>query len=192
MEKTTTKELDEKELIKGLKQGQERAFSRLVHRYRDRLTRVAYGIVLEQEESLEIVQDVFVSVYKNIDSFRGESGLSTWLVRITINLSLNWKRRWKRRFRWGHHSLDSQAFVKATEKRVETPEAQYRGKELEARTMDAVAKLPEKTRAVFVLNTLEGLSYGEIAQALDIKIGTVKSRLFQARKSLSKAVGEGT
>ncbi len=192
MERTTTKELDEKELIIGLKQGQERAFSLLVHRYRDRLTRVAYGIVLEREESLEIVQDVFVSVYKNISGFRGESGLSTWLVRITINLSLNWKRRWKRRFRWGHRSLDSQAFVKATEKMVETPEAQYRGKELEVRIMDAVARLPEKTRAVFVLNTLEGLSYGEIAQALDIKIGTVKSRLFQARKSLSKVVGEET
>lgn len=190
MERTTTKELDEKELIKGLKQGQERAFSLLVLRYRDRLTRVAYGIVLEREESLEIVQDVFVSVYKSIGSFRGESGFSTWLVRITINLSLNWKRRWKRRFRWAHRSLDSPAVVKETESRVETPEAQYRGKELEARIMGAVGKLPDKTRAVFVLNTLEGLSYGEIAQALEIKIGTVKSRLFQARKQIAKAVGE--
>jgi RNA polymerase sigma-70 factor (ECF subfamily) len=190
VERTTTKELDEKELIKGLKQGNEQAFSLLVHRYRDRLTRVAYGIVLEREESLEIVQDVFVSVYKSIGSFRGESGLSTWLVRITINLSLNWKRRWKRRFRWAHRSLDSQDFVKETEKRGDTPEAQYQGKELEARIMDAVGKLPDKTRAVFVLNTLEGLSYGEIGQALEIKIGTVKSRLFQARKQIAKAVGE--
>ncbi|MCP4119060.1 MAG: sigma-70 family RNA polymerase sigma factor [Desulfobacteraceae bacterium] len=162
----------------------------LVHRYRDRLIRVAYGIVLEREESLEIVQDVFVSVYRNIGSFRGEAGLATWLVRITINLSLNWKRRWKRRFRWGHGSLDSQAFAKATEGMVDTPEAQYRGRELEARILDAAGKLPEKIRAVFVLNTLEGFSYEEIAQTLGIKTGTVKSRLFQARKRLSRAVGQ--
>lgn len=190
MERTTTKEPDEKALIKGLKLGQERAFKVLVHRYRDRLIRVAYGIVLEREESLEIVQDVFVSVYRNIGGFRGDSGLAAWLVRITINLSLNWKRRWKRRFRWGHGSLDSRDFAKATERMVDTPEAQYRGRELEARIMAAAGKLPEKTRAVFVLNTLEGLSYEEIARALGIKIGTVKSRLFQARKTLSKAVGQ--
>lgn len=183
-------ELDEEELVKGLKLHQETAFRVLVLKYRKRLIKIAYGIVLEQEESLEIVQDVFVAVYQRIESFRGESGLFSWLVKITINLSLNWKRRWKRRFRWGHRSFEpcDEALVKEAGKRVETPETQYRERELEIGIMKAVENLPEKTRVVFILNTLEGLAYGEIAKALDIKIGTVKSRLFQARKMLAAAL----
>jgi RNA polymerase sigma-70 factor (ECF subfamily) len=180
-------DLDEKELIKELKLGRERAFRVLVERYQRRLLKVAYGIVLEEEESLEIVQDVFVTVYRHIDSFRGDSRLFTWLVKITINLCLNWKRRWKRRFRWSHRSFEVHDAppVRASGNRIETPETLYRERELEAGIMAAVEKLPEKPRVVFVLKTLEELSYGEIALALDIKIGTVKSRLFQARKLLT-------
>ena len=185
-------DLDEKHLIKELKLGRERAFRVLVDRYQRRLLKVAYGIVLEEEESLEIVQDVFVTVYRQIGSFREDSMLFTWLVKITINLSLNWKRRWKRRFRWSHSSFEAHDAppVRAAGNRIETPETLYRERELEAGLMAAVEKLPEKARVVFVLNTLEELTYGEIAQALDIKIGTVKSRLFQARKLLTAALAQ--
>ncbi|ACN13417.1 DNA-directed RNA polymerase sigma factor [Desulforapulum autotrophicum HRM2] len=184
--------LDEKHLIKELKLGREKAFRVLVDRYQRRLLKVSYGIVLEEEESLEIVQDVFVTVYRQIGSFRGDSRLFTWLVKITINLSLNWKRRWKRRFRWSHSSFEAHDAppVRASENRIETPETLYRERELEADIMAAVETLPEKARVVFVLNTLEELSYGEIAQALDIKIGTVKSRLFQARKLLTAVLAQ--
>ncbi len=197
MENQTTKppvglDLDEKHLIRELKLGRERAFRVLVDRYQRRLLKVAYGIVLEEEESLEIVQDVFITVFRRIDSFRGDSRLFTWLVKITINLSLNWKRRWKRRFRWSHRSFETHDAPPAggTGQWIETPETQYRQRELEADIMAAVEKLPEKARIVFVLNTLEELSYGEIAQALGLKIGTVKSRLFQARKLLTRLLAQ--
>lgn len=192
IKKQEEQDLDEKELVKGLKLHQEKAFQILVLRYRRRLLKVAYGIVLEKEESLEIVQDVFVCVYKRIHGFREESGLFTWLVKITINLSLNWKRRWKRRFRWAHRSFEphDEALLQEAGQGAETPETQYRKKELGVGIMEAVENLPEKIRVVFILNTLEGLAYGEIAEALDIKIGTVKSRLFQARKLLSATLAQ--
>ncbi len=185
-------DLDEKHLIQELKLGREGAFRVLVDRYQRRLLKVAYGIVLEEQESLEIVQDVFVTVYRHIDGFREDSRLFTWLVTITINLSLNWKRRWKRRFRWSHSSFEAHDVppVRAPGNRIETPETLYRDREFEAGIMAAVEKLPEKPRVVFVLKTLEELSYGEIAQVLDIKIGTVKSRLFQARKLLTAALAQ--
>ena len=95
-------EINEQDLVERLKKGQQWAFNVLVNQYQDRLLKIAYGITLDREDSLEIVQDVFVSVYKNIQSFRQDSSLATWLRKITINQCLNWKRKWKRRFKWNH------------------------------------------------------------------------------------------
>ncbi len=183
---------DEKELVARLRQGQEWAYNLLVERFQTRLFRLAYGITLDREESLEIVQDVFVSVYKNIDSFRGDAGLAGWMRKITVNLSLNWRRKWKRRFRWHHHSIESEngSFVPEVEKEEQNPEADLKEKQMEGILMEKIEKLPEKVRAVFLLRTVEDLSYEEIARMLKIKPGTVKSRLFHARKYLMEALGD--
>lgn len=186
----THQDSDEKELIDRLKQGQEWAFETLVGRFQKKLLALAYSITLDREESLEIVQDVFVSVYKNIGTFREDSGLATWLRRITVNGCLNWKRKWKRRFRWSHQSIDQEngTLLSDVENLVDTPETALRDKELETIVMKTIEILPEKVRAVFVLKTLEGLSYEEIAATLKIKKGTVSSRLHLARKLLLEAV----
>jgi RNA polymerase sigma-70 factor (ECF subfamily) len=181
-------DIDEQDLIERLKKGQPWAFNQLVNRYQNRLLKIAYGITLDQEESLEIVQDVFVSVFKNIHTFRQEAKLATWLRKITINHSLNWKRKWKRRFKWHHDPIESEtdhSLVNESRKQG-NPEMLYREKQFEANLMKAVRQLPEKTRLVFVLNTFEGLSYEEIANTLDIKKGTVSSRLHNARNQLTK------
>ncbi len=185
-----TNTLSEKNLINRLKQGQEWAFRDLINTYQNMLLKIAYGITLDKEESLEIVQDVFVSVYKNIKNFRQDASLAGWLRKITINQCLNWKRKWQRRFRWSHYSIepkDEALLLKAKNDNI-NPEILFRKKQLEKTIMDNIKKLPKKTRAVFVLNTLEGLSYDEIAKHLNIKRGTVSSRLCNARKTLLRSI----
>ncbi len=185
-----TDNIEEEDLVERLKKGQEWAFTILVKKYRDTLLKIAYGITLDREESLEIVQDVFVSVHKNIENFRGDASLKGWLRKITVNHSLNWKRKFKRRFKWKHKSLEPENdhMDYKTEEEHKNPETVYQGKEFEEIVMKHIGKLPEKVRAVFVLNTFEGLSYDEIAQSLSIKKGTVKSRLFHARKTLLESI----
>ncbi len=188
--KSNTEIIDEQELVQRLKKGQQWAFDRLVSQYQNRLLKIAYGITLDHEDSLEVVQDVFVSVFKNIHTFRQDSSLATWLRKITINHCLNWKRKWKRRFKWHHASIESENdknLIKESQK-GSNPEMLYREKQYEANLMEAIKKLPQKLRVVFLLNTVEGLPYDQIAQTLDIKMGTVSSRLYSARKKLSTAL----
>lgn len=181
---------DESTFVSLLKQGHEDAFRVLVRRYETRVFSIAYGITLDREESLDIVQEVFLKVYQNIHTFREESRLSTWLHRITVNLCLNWKKRWKRRFRWHHQPLERDESGNDLKSGTEAhyPDALYEKKEFEKIFWDRLNELPEKTRAVFVLKEVEGLSYDEIAKTLGVRTGTVSSRLFYARKRLKKSL----
>lgn len=183
---------DEKRLISCLKQGQEEAFRVLIRQYQGKLFSIAYGITLDREESRDIVQDVFLKVYRKIHDFREESKLSTWLYRITVNACLNWQRRWKRRFRWHHQPLERDVAGDSPELRADDayPGKLYEQKEFESKMWEQLKALPEKTRAVFVLKEMQGLSYDEIARTLNIKKGTVSSRLFYVRKKLGEALRE--
>ncbi|WP_245809393.1 RNA polymerase sigma factor [Desulfamplus magnetovallimortis] len=186
--------LDEKQLLQELKKGNRLAFEHLVKRYQHRLLSIACGITLDREESLEIVQDVFMRVHQNIHTFRGESSLMSWMRIITVNLSLNWKRKWLRRFRWKHHDIETEdgGILPDAENsgEHETPEAKYIDRQLEQKIMKNIALMPEKMRTVFVLKTVEHLSYEEIAQTLNIKTGTVRSRLHNARQLLAESLNE--
>lgn len=181
----------EQDLVERLKKRQEWAFNHLVSSYQKRLFKLAYGITLDREDSLEIVQEVFISVFNNIQTFRQDSRLETWLRKITIHQSLNWKRKWKRRLRWNHQSLEQEKDLELSEEneKYNDPEMLFREKQLEDNLMKAIRILPEKIRLVFVLNTIEELSYEKIADLLNIRKGTVCSRLHLARKSLIKSLG---
>lgn len=176
--------ITEQDLVQRLKKRQKWAFDNLVSKYQERLFKLAYGITLDREDSLEVVQDVFISVYKNIRTFRQDSSLATWLRKIAIHQCLNWKRKWKRRFKWNHQSLEQENDFQLPEENTNDPETLFWEKQLENNLMKAIRTLPDKIRLVFVLNAIEGLSYEEIAEVLNIKKGTVSSRLHLARKSL--------
>jgi len=182
--------VNEEDLIRRLKQGQQWSCNVLVNLYQDRLLKLAWGITLDKEESMEIVQGVFFTAIKKIDTFRGESGLWAWLRKMTVNACLNWKRKWKRRFRWHHIPIETQTMIPAqnSETRVITPETLLQEKQNQRAVADAVARLPEDVRTAFVLCTFEGLSYQEIGQILGIKKGTVSSRVFRARQMISRAL----
>lgn len=189
---TDTDTWDEDRLVALLKQGHEGAFRVLVRQYQDKLFGIAYGITMEREESLDIVQDVFFKVSRHIHTFQGKAKLSTWLRRITINECLNWQRRWKRRLRWHHQPLERDDAGDCPELATNkySPGALFQEKELEKLFWERLKKLPEEARAVFVLKEVEGLSYDEIAGILKIKRGTVSSRLFYARENLRKSLKE--
>ncbi len=183
-------------LIERLKQGDEDAFVSLMRQYRSALINVAYGITLDSEESQDIVQEVFLKVYCNIHSFNAKSGLGTWLYRITVNQSLNQLRKWKRRLIGQHRSLTQETSGNAvchpelgSEKF--SPSNLFEEKEFAQRFEEQLKALPQKTRAVFVLRENQGLSYDEIARVLNIKRGTVSSRLYHARMKLKQALLKG-
>jgi RNA polymerase sigma-70 factor (ECF subfamily) len=177
---------DEHRLISGLKKGQEEAFRVLIRRYQRKLFNIAYGVTLDREESLDIVQEVFLKVSQKIDTFREEARLSTWLHRVTVNVCLNWQRRWKRRLRWHHQPLEQDESGHHRELGTNDyhPQTLFERKESEKILREGLRGLSEQARAVFVLKEIEGLSYDDIAEILKITKGTVSSRLFYARKAL--------
>ncbi|WP_319525563.1 sigma-70 family RNA polymerase sigma factor [uncultured Desulfosarcina sp.] len=182
----------DEELILRLQRGDEWAFQLLVRRFRKKIFSVAYGITLDREESKDIVQEVFLQAYRSIVGFRGDASLATWLHRITVNRCLNWKRRWARRFKWMHVSTDSTDDDTPNveiESQLPTPEDRVADMQTRQQIENALKTLPEQIRTVFVLRELEGLSYEEIADVTGIKLGTVRSRLFHARKRLKEMLG---
>ena len=176
------------ELILRLQRGDEWAFQLMVRRFRNKIFSIAFGITLDAEESQDIMQEVFLQVYRTIGDFRGDASLATWLHRITVNRSLNWKRRWARRFKWLHVSTDSTEGLPAVEPESDLPSPEIRVANAQTRRQidNALKMLPDQARTVFVLREIEGLSYEEIADAIGIKLGTVRSRLFHARKRLKE------
>jgi RNA polymerase sigma-70 factor (ECF subfamily) len=182
----------EDKLVDGLKRGQEAAFRQLVRQYQGRLFGIAYGMTHDREESLDIVQEVFLKVYRNIQRFRQKSRLSTWLHRITVNQCLNWKRRWKSRFKWHHRPLENESSGDYPELGSDEnlPEKLVESKEFSGVFQAELKKLPADARMVFVLKEIEGLSYDEIAAVMRIKKGTVSSRLFYVRRKLRAVLSQ--
>ncbi|MBC2712767.1 MAG: sigma-70 family RNA polymerase sigma factor [Desulfosarcina sp.] len=180
--------MHDEELVFQLQRGDEWAFQLLVRRFRKKIFSIAFGITLNVEESQDIVQEVFLQVYRTIGNFRGDASLSTWLHRITVNRCLNWKRRWVRRFKWPHVSTDSTDGQPAAEPESDlpTPETRVVSAQTRQQIDNALKMLPDQARTVFVFRELDGLSYEEIADATGIKLGTVRSRLFHARRRLKE------
>lgn len=184
--KIENRPLSDKALVRLLQQGDEGAFQVLVRRYQKKLFSIAFGITLNREESLDIVQEVFIQVYEKIGYFKEKSSLSTWLHRITVNRCLNWKRKWIRIIKFHHTAYDENKdnLILNQDSGNRTTDRLYEEKVMGQQIDAGLKKLPEKIRTVFILRELEGLSYNDIADIMRIKIGTVKSRIYYARQKL--------
>lgn len=176
-------------LVEAFKAGDEDAFARLYERTHEKVYRVAFKILRNHDDALDIAQDTFVTAHRSLKSFERRAKVSTWLCQIAVHRAIDLTRKRKRR---NSESTEYQAATNASKlNRGEVldvapadPIRQAVGGELEERLADALAQLGEKHRSVFVLYTLEGLSYKGIAEELEISIGTVMSRLFYARRKL--------
>jgi RNA polymerase sigma-70 factor (ECF subfamily) len=166
-------------LVERLRAGEPRAFEELVAAYQHRVFGVAFRMLGNGAEAEEVAQEVFLRVHRGIASFRGEAKLSTWLYAITSRICINRLASGERRRQpQGEDVLERLAAPNAD------PSADVERGELEAALQRAIAELPEERRILVVLRDLEGLSYEEIAAALEMELGTVRSRLHRARMDL--------
>ncbi len=166
--------------------GDSAAFEFLFDKYRDRVYRVAQRFVRNKEDALEVTQEVFLRVHQSLHSFKTNSKFFTWLYRITVNRAIDFTRSRKNRplKEVDTPFLEAQASSLPGRAPVEAPSQKVEDRELAGQIASAVAGLPEKHRAVFLLHAGENLSYREIADVVECNVGTVMSRLFYARKKL--------
>ncbi len=182
MSKTTRPAVDETELIEQARKGNTEAFGVLVERYQRRVVGVAMAVVHNQEDALELAQETFVRAYQNLSKFESRASFSTWLYRIAANLAIDFRRREGRhtvlRGEEGEYELE-----KLPSERGDSFTETARG-ELNQRLRAALKELTPEHRAVILLREVEGLSYDEISEALQVPRGTVMSRLHYARNYL--------
>lgn len=182
-------------LVAKLLAGDEDSFTTLVKTYQPMLFSVVLRIVKDPEEARDLSQETFLRVYRNLQSFRGECSLKTWILKIGINQALKSQRWWKRRGRRETCSLDTssdedRSLTEVLASSEATPEAACIAIERESQIEVALSRLKADYRIVIVLREMHGLTYEEIASAVSISIGTVKSRLARAREMLREAVKE--
>src|SRR5215208_6655762 len=172
--------------------GEERAFQELVERYQTRLLNFIYRTIGDREKAEDLVQEVFIRVYRHLHRFDRSKKFSTWVYTIASNLAKNELRNRSRnplvlmqtvQKNWQEDDRPLQ-FEDVTSR----PDDMYRKRHLREIVEESVAKLPEHHRNVFILRELEGKSYEEIAEITDCNLGTVKSRLNRARNSIAEIV----
>ena len=179
------------DLLRRAQAGDQAAFGAIMRAHYERTFRLAYAIVHNEADARDIAQEVWLTVWKQLGTFRGDSRFTTWLHPIVTRKSLDHLRK---RRRWFDRFLP---FNTGETDAVEVPEpattddarSLHEGNETVERVRAAIAALPPKHRAVLALRELEGLSYEEIAAATGVPTGTVMSRLFHARKLLAEKLG---
>lgn len=183
-------ESDDHALVERCRAGDITAFEPLVEKYRQRVWRLAFNVLRDREEALDVTQEAFVRAYQALASFRGQSAFYTWLFRIVMNVAADRARQRAARGRaFGTERVEEEEWARTMPAPGETPdERAARGEERE-RIMRALDALPPRHRDIIMLSDLEGLSYREIADVLGIPMGTVMSRLHNARKRLREILG---
>jgi RNA polymerase sigma-70 factor (ECF subfamily) len=177
-------------LVEQVQRGDRRAFDLLVIRYQQRILKLIMRYVRDPAEAQDVAQEAFIKAYRALPSFRGESAFYTWLYRIAINTAKNYLVSLQRRP--VDYDLDLQDpenyKYNAMLRDEETPEGIAMQEELRHAVERAIASLPEELRTAIMLRELDGLSYEEIAQAMDCPVGTVRSRIFRAREAIDQGI----
>ena len=178
---------DDGVLIERSQKGDRNAFDDLIRKHEKRAYQYAFRLTSNPEEAGDVVADAFVRVYSALHNFKGQSAFTTWLYRILTNCFLDMRKREKSRPTTSLEAAlvtDDGDLERQVQDDAPTPHAQAEKSERERAVERAVAHLPEYQQAMIMMYHVENLSYEEIAEALDLPIGTVKSRLNRARLSL--------
>jgi RNA polymerase sigma-70 factor (ECF subfamily) len=187
-------------LVASAQQGDLSAFESLVAKHQKRMLNIAFRIIGDYEDACEVVQDAFLSAYRNLKGFRAEAKFTTWLTAITVNLSRNRLRRVVLRQKREPLSLDAPIMTNDGEVMPDPPSKEpsvldrMERQDRSQKVQDCIKALEHDFREVLILRDLQDFSYEEIGGMLKVAAGTVKSRLFRARESvkacLKKALGE--
>lgn len=184
---------DEGCLLEGLRSGEESAYEALLERFQSPVYNLVQRLIEDPNEAGDVTQDVFVKVFRNVGSFRGQSSLKTWIYRIAVNEAHN-RRRWFGRHKKPEVGLEAEGegrgYLDHLSDGGRSPYDLALNKEWRSAIEKALDELNPVFRSAVVLRDLEDLSYEEIADVLDVSLGTVKSRILRGRESLRKALLE--
>jgi RNA polymerase sigma-70 factor (ECF subfamily) len=190
--------LAERLLIARLRERDEQAFSEIFKRFGDKVFSLVYRMLGNRHEAEDVTQEVFVTVFKTIDGFRGEAKFSTWLLRIAANQSKNRIKYLARRPTEGA-DLDeggpaqvASASAPVVQSQIEGPDALLEAAEMKSITQTAIGKLDEEHRLLVILRDVEELSYQEIGEITGLPEGTIKSRLHRARLAIKEELDRHT
>jgi RNA polymerase sigma-70 factor, ECF subfamily len=183
---------DDREAVRQVQAGDREAFEPLVEKYKRKVFRLAYQVLRDQEEALDVAQEAFVKAFRALPAFKGDSAFYTWLFRITMNVALDRKRQRATRARsLGTEDVPPEEWERTAVSTDPDPEDVATGAERRERIRKGLDSLSEHHRTIIILSDIEGLQYREIAEVLGIPMGTVMSRLHHARKRLRETLGPG-
>ena len=180
-------------LVRRVQRGDKGAFDALVLKYQHKLVKLVMRYVRNPAEAEDIAQEAFIKAYRALPQFRGDSAFYTWLYRIAINTAKNAvvsRERSPVEYDLDRNNNDESYDMQGRMKDSETPEGLVLTDEIRSTVNAAIDALPEDLRTAIVLRELEGLSYEEIAAAMDCPVGTVRSRIFRAREAIDRRLRE--
>ncbi|MCS7316094.1 MAG: sigma-70 family RNA polymerase sigma factor [Bryobacterales bacterium] len=187
-------EWDERKLLEGLRQGSEEAYEALIRQFQQPIYNLVYRLLEDPSEAGDVVQEVFLKIFRKVGSFRGDSSLRTWIYRIAVNQAYN-HQRWFNRHRRQEVELEgpepaNSGYSHKIPDRGPSPFDCALEHEQQALIEAALARLNPSFRAAVVLRDIEELSYEEIAEILQVALGTVKSRIQRGREALRRDLAE--
>jgi RNA polymerase sigma-70 factor (ECF subfamily) len=182
--------LEDHRLICALQAADERAYEELIERFQTPVYNLAWRLLSDPSDASDVVQEVFLKIFRNVDNFRGDSTLRTWVYRIAVNESHN-RRRWLVRHRRGETGLEETFEDSETRERPlmdsgETPFEFTMNREAQLLLEEGLASINPVFRAALVLREIEEMSYEEISEILQVSMGTVKSRILRGREALRR------
>lgn len=181
---------DDQLLIELVKEGNKKAFDKLVIKYQQRIIQLVMRYVKDASEAQDVAQETFIKVYKALPNFRGESAFYTWLYRIAVNTAKNYLvSRARRSSNYEVEISDAETYEDAFRlKDNDTPEHLLLTEEIRLAILHAIDGLPDELKRAIRYRELEGLSYEEIADKMGCPVGTVRSRIFRAREAIDKVL----
>jgi len=186
-EKDIDKGINEIELVKGLKSGEREAFEMLAKAYEKKIFATAMRFTKNTEDAADITQDVFLRIYRYINMFKGQSSLATWIYRITVNLCTDTQKKDNVRRNMETESAvsdDGELIELQIADTAKNPDEEYESKENIQIVREAINELSDEHKSIIILRDIEGLTYEEICEILNVSLGTVKSRISRARERL--------
>ena len=183
-------EVTDAQLVRRVQKGEKGAFDVLVLKYQHKIVNLVLRYVRDQDQAMDIAQEAFLKAYRALPRFRGDSAFYTWLYRIAVNTAKNHLAAQRRRPMDVELDLqDSEQYdLHAKLKETDTPEGLTLSQELNETVQRAISALPEDLRTAIILREIDGMSYEEIAQAMECPVGTVRSRIFRARDAIGKKI----
>lgn len=175
---------DDKRLIAECLQGDTASFGVLVRRYQERLYHSVYRLVENAEDAQDVVQEAFLNAYQSLEGFKGDSQFFTWLYRIAVNTAISHKRKHRAMARMETQKNGEPALEPPDLSAASRPEHALEQAEQQMRVRQALARLSPEHRAVLIMKDMEGQKYEEMAEILQVPIGTIRSRLHRARLEL--------